>query len=134
MSEPECQIFGTSFDSRAGTVEWPSADVRNRDGLAHPSRPVWQQVSLLRCNIVPYRPLLFAASQHADASVHQPLLLKEAVDSDGRRRFHGAFTGGFSAGYFNSVGSKDGWAPAAYTSSRTQRSKEGSAAKPSGRS
>ncbi|ODQ66226.1 DUF1604-domain-containing protein [Nadsonia fulvescens var. elongata DSM 6958] len=26
-------------------------------------------------------------------------------------RFHGAFTGGFSAGYYNSVGSKDGWTP-----------------------
>ncbi len=25
--------------------------------------------------------------------------------------FHGAFTGGFSAGYYNTVGSKDGWAP-----------------------
>lgn len=29
-------------------------------------------------------------------------------DSRGRQRFHGAFTGGFSAGYFNSVGSKEG--------------------------
>lgn len=28
-----------------------------------------------------------------------------------RPRFHGAFTGGFSAGYFNTVGSKEGWAP-----------------------
>ena len=27
------------------------------------------------------------------------------------QRFHGAFTGGFSAGYFNSVGSKEGWTP-----------------------
>lgn len=26
-------------------------------------------------------------------------------------RFHGAFTGGFSAGYFNTVGSKEGWKP-----------------------
>ncbi|CAG0900920.1 unnamed protein product [Darwinula stevensoni] len=26
------------------------------------------------------------------------------TDDQGRRRFHGAFTGGFSAGYFNSVG------------------------------
>ena len=26
-------------------------------------------------------------------------------------RFHGAFTGGFSAGFFNTVGSKDGWKP-----------------------
>jgi hypothetical protein len=34
-----------------------------------------------------------------------------ALDSEGRRRFHGAFTGGFSAGYFNSVGSAEGWAP-----------------------
>lgn len=30
------------------------------------------------------------------------------LDKQGRRRFHGAFTGGFSAGYFMSVGSKEG--------------------------
>lgn len=30
------------------------------------------------------------------------------TDSQGRRRFHGAFTGGFSAGYFNTVGTKEG--------------------------
>lgn len=29
-------------------------------------------------------------------------------DEQGRRRLHGAFTGGFSAGYFNTVGSKEG--------------------------
>ena len=29
-------------------------------------------------------------------------------DDKGRRRLHGAFTGGFSAGYFNTVGSKEG--------------------------
>lgn len=29
-------------------------------------------------------------------------------DEQGRRRFHGAFTGGFSAGYYNTVGSKEG--------------------------
>ena len=28
-----------------------------------------------------------------------------------RKRFHGAFTGGFSAGYFNTVGTKEGWKP-----------------------
>jgi len=28
-----------------------------------------------------------------------------------RKRFHGAFTGGYSAGYFNTVGSKEGWKP-----------------------
>lgn len=33
-------------------------------------------------------------------------LLQEVTDEQGRRRFHGAFTGGFSAGYFNTVGSK----------------------------
>lgn len=31
---------------------------------------------------------------------------QEVTDEQGRRRFHGAFTGGFSAGYFNTVGSK----------------------------
>lgn len=29
-------------------------------------------------------------------------------DEEGRRRFHGAFTGGFSAGFYNTVGSKEG--------------------------
>ena len=28
------------------------------------------------------------------------------TDEQGRRRFHGAFSGGFSAGYYNTVGSK----------------------------
>lgn len=60
-------------------------------------------------------------------------------DEQGRRRFHGAFTGGWSAGYFNSAGSKEGslvcshnwtiaekdiytgWAPSTFKSSRSSR-------------
>lgn len=34
--------------------------------------------------------------------------LRQVRDEQGRRRLHGAFTGGFSAGYYNSVGSKEG--------------------------
>ena len=37
------------------------------------------------------------------------------------RRFHGAFAGGFSAGYHNTVGSAEGWQPASFRSSRTKR-------------
>lgn len=44
-------------------------------------------------------------------------------DEKGRRRLHGAFTGGFSAGYFNTVGSKEGWAPSTFVSSRNDRAK-----------
>ena len=36
---------------------------------------------------------------------------QEVRDDHGKRRFHGAFTGGFSAGYFNTVGSREGWTP-----------------------
>ncbi|KAL6725213.1 hypothetical protein Aduo_007280 [Ancylostoma duodenale] len=43
------------------------------------------------------------------------------TDENGRRRFHGAFTGGFSAGYYNTVGSKEGWTPQEFKSSRDQR-------------
>ncbi|XVF11680.1 hypothetical protein REPUB_Repub08aG0048200 [Reevesia pubescens] len=46
---------------------------------------------------------------------------QEARDEEGRRRFHGAFTGGFSAGYYNTVGTKEGWAPQTFTSSRKNR-------------
>ena len=43
------------------------------------------------------------------------------TDDSGRRRFHGAFTGGFSAGYFNTVGSEEGFKPTAFVSSRNNR-------------
>lgn len=34
-----------------------------------------------------------------------PVWKQEVVDEAGRKRFHGAFEGGFSAGFFNTVGS-----------------------------
>ena len=43
------------------------------------------------------------------------------LDEQGRRRFHGAMTGGFSAGYYNTVGSAEGWAPSTFVSSRGSR-------------
>ena len=59
-----------------------------------------------------------------DDGSYVPLWKQEATDERGRKRFHGAFTGGFSAGYFNSVGSKEGWTPAAFVSSRGKRAKD----------
>ncbi|XP_078400828.1 G patch domain-containing protein 1 isoform X1 [Cetorhinus maximus] len=59
-----------------------------------------------------------------DESTKKPVPLQEQTvkDEKGRyKRFHGAFTGGFSAGYFNSVGSKEGWAPSTFVSSRQQK-------------
>jgi G patch domain-containing protein 1 len=40
--------------------------------------------------------------------------MQEVTDEQGRRRFHGAFTGGFSAGFYNTVGSAEGWAPSSF--------------------
>lgn len=53
---------------------------------------------------------------------YTPAWKQEVKDIDGRKRFHGAFTGGFSAGYYNTVGSKEGWEPTSFVSSRTARS------------
>ncbi|KAJ4960699.1 hypothetical protein NE237_020609 [Protea cynaroides] len=50
-----------------------------------------------------------------------PSWKQEVRDEEGRRRFHGAFTGGFSAGYYNTVGTKEGWTPQTFTSSRKNR-------------
>lgn len=47
--------------------------------------------------------------------------LQEVTDAEGRRRFHGAFTGGYSAGYYNTVGSLEGWTPSTFKSSRQDR-------------
>ncbi|KAF9973731.1 hypothetical protein BGZ73_003000 [Actinomortierella ambigua] len=48
----------------------------------------------------------------------------EVRDEQGRQRFHGAFTGGFSAGYYNTVGSKEGWTPSQFVSSRDKRAEQ----------
>ena len=50
-----------------------------------------------------------------------PAHLQVPTDAEGRRRFHGAFEGGFSAGYFNTVGSKEGWTPSMFRSSKGNR-------------
>lgn len=50
-----------------------------------------------------------------------PVWKQEVTDERGRKRLHGAFTGGFSAGYFNTVGSKGGWQPSTFVSSRNSR-------------
>ncbi|GLV32171.1 uncharacterized protein CBL_11872 [Carabus blaptoides fortunei] len=47
-----------------------------------------------------------------------------ATDEQGRRRFHGAFTGGFSAGFFNTVGSLEGWQPSEFKSSRSEKAEK----------
>ena len=53
-----------------------------------------------------------------DDGSYVPVWNQEVTDDRGRKRLHGAFTGGFSAGYFNTVGSKEGWTPATFVSSR----------------
>ncbi|KAK9366530.1 hypothetical protein V1509DRAFT_641645 [Lipomyces kononenkoae] len=69
---------------------------------------------------------LFLGTPIADADQNSfaPVWRQEARDERGRKRFHGAFTGGFSAGYFNTVGSKEGWTPSAFKSSRTERAEK----------
>ncbi|KAI4214554.1 MAG: hypothetical protein LQ351_002971 [Letrouitia transgressa] len=83
-----------------------------------------------------------------DDGSYVPVWKQEVTDEQGRKRLHGAFTGGFSAGYvvmstpssdwpqlivalryFNTVGSKDGWTPSTFVSSRTDKKKNASAAR-----
>ncbi|KAI0811748.1 hypothetical protein GGR55DRAFT_85329 [Xylaria sp. FL0064] len=58
-----------------------------------------------------------------DDGSYVPVWKQEVRDERGRKRLHGAFTGGWSAGYFNTVGSKEGWTPSTFVSSRTNRHK-----------
>lgn len=61
-----------------------------------------------------------------DVPRKKPVPVHEQIvtDSKGRRRFHGAFSGGFSAGYFNTVGTKEGWSPSTFVSSRTKKNEQ----------
>lgn len=59
-----------------------------------------------------------------DDGSYVPVWKQEVRDERGRKRLHGAFTGGWSAGYFNTVGSKEGWTPSTFVSSRSSRRKD----------
>ena len=62
----------------------------------------------------PNRPLYVPPAKRRQAAVSTSSASKIPGSNGGRnrpQRFHGAFTGGFSAGYYNTVGSKDGWKP-----------------------
>ncbi|NXD08277.1 GPTC1 protein, partial [Nothocercus nigrocapillus] len=64
---------------------------------------------------------------HEGERLKKPVPLQEQTvkDAKGRyQRFHGAFTGGFSAGYFNTVGTKEGWTPSSFISSRQKRAEK----------
>ncbi|OQV23523.1 G patch domain-containing protein 1 [Hypsibius exemplaris] len=61
------------------------------------------------------------ADDETGSSKPVPIQDQVATDEKGRRRFHGAFTGGFSAGYFNTVGSIEGWTPRTFQSSRQKK-------------
>ncbi|OCF37096.1 G patch domain-containing protein 1 [Kwoniella heveanensis BCC8398] len=69
-------------------------------------------------------PLPALAEHKKDKQEYVPEWQQEVRDEQGRRRFHGAFTGGFSAGYYNTVGSKEGWAPTTFKSSRKERAQK----------
>lgn len=62
--------------------------------------------------------------QVRDDGSYVPVWKQDVTDEQGRKRLHGAFTGGFSAGYFNTVGSKEGWSPSTFVSSRSNRHKD----------
>ncbi|GAB0135019.1 hypothetical protein EsDP_00003371 [Epichloe bromicola] len=62
-----------------------------------------------------------------DDGSYLPVWKQDVRDEKGRRRLHGAFTGGWSAGYFNTVGSKEGWTPSNFVSSRANRRKNDAA-------
>ncbi|TPX67939.1 hypothetical protein SpCBS45565_g03497 [Spizellomyces sp. 'palustris'] len=68
------------------------------------------------------QPLDASEVRAKDRNKYLPVHLQEPRDEKGRKRFHGAFTGGFSAGYFNTVGTKEGWTPSQFVSSRSSRS------------
>ncbi|NXI35802.1 GPTC1 protein, partial [Galbula dea] len=73
-------------------------------------------------DLVSYGTALQALQEGERIKKPVPLQEQTVKDAKGRyQRFHGAFTGGFSAGYFNTVGTKEGWTPSAFVSSRQKR-------------
>ena len=68
----------------------------------------------------------FAPLEANEIVSRKPEIDQTVRDERGRRRFHGAFTGGFSAGYWNTVGSVEGFTPKIFSSSRKNKYEQSS--------
>lgn len=71
----------------------------------------------------------FAPLEADEIVSRKPEIDQTVRDERGRRRFHGAFTGGFSAGYWNTVGSAEGFTPQIFSSSRVNKADRQTGAK-----
>ncbi|KAF2094701.1 DUF1604-domain-containing protein [Rhizodiscina lignyota] len=69
-------------------------------------------------------PKLETNNEFNELALRRPKGEQRVLDERGQpKRFHGAFEGGFSAGYYGTVGSKEGFQPASFVSSRDARAK-----------
>lgn len=111
-------FYGTPLDDE---VESSGHHKDVKDAASSRALPVWKQVTRqLHTPSSHGGPCLLLNVFYTPAQV--PLhALQEVTDEEGRRRFHGAFTGGYSAGYYNTVGSLEGWQPSTFKSSRDKR-------------
>ena len=92
-----------------------------KDAASSRALPVWKQVTRqLQTPSSHGEPFLLLDAVDPSAQVPSHAL-QEVTDEEGRRRFHGAFTGGYSAGYYNTVGPLEGWQPSTFKSSRDKR-------------
>lgn len=97
-------------------------------------KPSWRSLQMDR------KPLFYGAplrnilpsdrtdNQESSSSARRARFYQQQTvrDAQGRQRFHGAFTGGFSAGYFNTVDSISGFQPKQFISHRTSKEHGGS--------
>jgi G patch domain-containing protein 1 len=118
--------YGTPLQQEEESRAWQRRkDVK--DAALTKQLPLHQQVSLM---LQPRFVLLIAEGLAHFSNPHVGPM-QEVTDAEGRRRFHGAFTGGYSAGYYNTVGSLEGWNPSTFKTSRDERTKHRCASWPS---
>ncbi|EPS25752.1 hypothetical protein PDE_00688 [Penicillium oxalicum 114-2] len=117
----------TGIDTRRGLIE-SFCHVPLRTMTAKRPRAAFEADQAPHAPQAPYAfygtPLPPLEAGGRDDGSYMPVWKQEVTDERGRKRLHGAFTGGFSAGYFNTVGSKEGWTPATFVSSRQNRARD----------
>eukprot|EP00008_Paramoeba_atlantica_P008675 CAMPEP_0201493314 /NCGR_PEP_ID=MMETSP0151_2-20130828/37258_1 /ASSEMBLY_ACC=CAM_ASM_000257 /TAXON_ID=200890 /ORGANISM="Paramoeba atlantica, Strain 621/1 / CCAP 1560/9" /LENGTH=74 /DNA_ID=CAMNT_0047880619 /DNA_START=25 /DNA_END=245 /DNA_ORIENTATION=- len=57
-----------------------------------------------------------ARARHVQKNSGISIWKDQVLDDNGKRRLHGAFKGGWHAGYGNTCGSLEGWTPSTFVS------------------
>ncbi|PFH37585.1 hypothetical protein BESB_040430 [Besnoitia besnoiti] len=118
---PAARRAGDDQEAAGGSEGGDRASEAEQDAERAEKRALLLHEGARRAERLANEALAAAKAAESNAQVGLEPATLWATDEQGKKEFHGAFRGGFSAGYRNTAGSEEGWTSQSFRSSRHDR-------------